>query len=102
MSNSIKDLQLYNDLCEIEEILRRDGWCQGELRDAQGRHCLVGVIDIVTEEKDNCTVLEAYDRWWKIYSGLGLGSRVAKFNDLPTTRFKDVLARIKAARDALI
>ena len=26
------------------EILREDGWCRGEMKDDQGRHCLEGAL----------------------------------------------------------
>jgi hypothetical protein len=85
------DIQLYNDLCAVEDVLRRDGWCQGVSHDADGRHCLMGAVDVVTRN---------YGRWLGLQGALGRG--MVAFNDHPMTTFEMVLARIKRARDRLV
>jgi hypothetical protein len=96
MSKPIKDIQLYNDLCAVEDVLRRDGWCQHMLEDPSGRHCLMGAVTEVTPE---------YDRWFAMQDAVKSvvpWRNVSGFNDHPTTTFDKVLAKLKEARDRLV
>jgi hypothetical protein len=93
MSKPIKDIELYNALCEVEEVLRREGWCKGKLHAPTGEHCLAGAAETVTRQ---------YGLWWKLFNALGNGQpTVAAFNDDPSTTFEDIIYRIKSAKEKL-
>jgi hypothetical protein len=98
MSKPIKDIELFNDLCAVEDLLERDGWCKDQTQDEAGRRCFAEAITAVTWGIGN------YDRWRKLLNSVGGGSQgiIMSFNDAPETTFEDVRARIRAARDALI
>jgi hypothetical protein len=99
MSKPIKDVQLFNDLCAVETLLEKDGWCKDVSQDSLGQRCLGWAASEVAwaNSGDN-------DRWDKLMKALGDGDggRIVGFNDAPETTFEDVRARIRAARDALI
>jgi hypothetical protein len=96
MSKPIKDVQLFNDLCAVENLLEKDGWCKEALEDNKGRHCLIGAAAVVAwDDSDN-------KRWCKLKASLGGCLVIMNFNDAPETTFEDVRARIRAARDALV
>jgi hypothetical protein len=95
MSKPIKDVELFNDLCAVEDILERKGWCKNQSRDSFGRVCFAEAISQATWGPGN------YERWEKLVNTLG-GGCVVVFNDAPETTFEDVRAKIRAARDALI
>jgi hypothetical protein len=103
MSKPIKDIELYNALCEVEEILRRDGWCKGQTHAKTGEHCLSGAVDVVMTSGKYTDDQERYNLWSKLIRALGNGQPiVSRFNDHPKTTFKDVLNRIKSTREKLV
>jgi len=93
----IKDIQLYNDLQAVEALLIEEGWCKHTTRDSEGQRCLRGAIDAVTYG----TTTRSMSRWINIQSALGT-HLLATWNDLPGTTFDDVLAKLRAARAALV
>ena len=96
MSKPIKDIQLYNDLSAVEELLLADGWTQGtEFDPVTGSRCLLGAVTHVLYKQ------ESPERYSAVCETLGPAAAVAAFNDAPTTTLEDVLARLRAARDAL-
>src|SRR2546421_10266124 len=83
----------------VERLLATDQqWCKGRLRDAHGRHCLVGAIEAVDgRQMLRRVVLQAArevsgKRYWRIES----------FNDDPRTTHADVLEVLRHARENII
>jgi hypothetical protein len=83
----------------VERLLATEQqWCKGRLRDAHGRHCLVGAIEAVGGRQVlQKVVLQAArevsgKRYW----------RIEFFNDDPRTTHGDVLQVLHRARENLI
>ena len=83
----------------VEHLLATEQqWCKGRLRDAHGRHCLVGAIEAVGGRQVlQKVVLQAArevsgKRYW----------RIEFFNDDPRTTHGDVLQVLHRARENLI
>lgn len=83
----------------VERLLATEQqWCKGRLRDAHGRHCLVGAIEAVGGRQVlQKVVLQAArevsgKRYW----------RIEFFNDDPRTTHCDVLQVLHRARENLI
>ena len=83
----------------VERLLATEQqWCKGRLRDAHGRHCLVGAIEAVGGRQVlQKVVLQAArevsgKRYW----------RIEFFNDDPRTTHTDVLQVLRRARENLI
>jgi hypothetical protein len=83
----------------VERLLATEQqWCKGRLRDAYGRHCLVGAIEAVGARQIlQKPVLHAARevsgrRYW----------RIEFFNDDPRTTHADVLAVLRRTRENLI
>lgn len=86
-------------LGSVERLLATEQqWCKGRLRDAHGRHCLVGAIEAVGGRQVlQKIVLQAArevsgKRYW----------RIEFFNDDPRTTHADVLQVLHRARENLI
>jgi hypothetical protein len=83
----------------VERLLATEQqWCKGRLRDAQGRHCLVGAIESVEgRQMLQRVVLHAArevsgKRYW----------RIEFFNDDPHTTHADVLEVLHRARQNIV
>jgi hypothetical protein len=83
----------------VERLLATEQqWCKGRLRDAHGRHCLVGAIEAVEGRPMlQRVILQAArevsgKRYW----------RIEFFNDDPRTTHADVLEVLRHARRNLI
>jgi hypothetical protein len=83
----------------VERLLATEQqWCKGRLRDAHGRHCLVGAIEAVGGRQVlQKVVLQAArevsgKRYW----------RIEFFNDDPRTTHADVVQVLHRARENLI
>jgi hypothetical protein len=83
----------------VERLLATEQqWCKGRLRDAHGRHCLVGAIEAVGGRQAlQKVVLQAArevsgKRYW----------RIEFFNDDPRTTHADVLQVLRRARQNLV
>ena len=83
----------------VESLLATEQqWCKGRLRDAHGRHCLVGAIEAVEgRQMLQRVILQAArevsgKRYW----------RIEFFNDDPHTTHADVLAVLRHARENII
>jgi hypothetical protein len=83
----------------VERLLATEQqWCKGRLRDAHGRHCLVGAIEAVDgRQLLQKVILHAArevsgKRYW----------RIEFFNDDPRTTHADVLAVLRRAREDII
>src|SRR5438067_1754423 len=83
----------------VERLLATEQqWCKGRLRDAHGRHCLVGAIEAVDgRQMLQRVVLQAArevsgKRYW----------RIEFFNDDPRTTHADVLLVLRRARENMI
>ena len=83
----------------VERLLATEQqWCKGRLRDAHGRHCLVGAIEAVDgRQLLQRLILQAArevsgKRYW----------RIEFFNDDPRTTHADVLAVLRHAREDMI
>ena len=83
----------------VERLLATEQqWCKGRLRDAQGRHCLVGAIEAVEgRQMLQRVILHAArevsgKRYW----------RIEFFNDDPHTTHSDVLDVLHRARENII
>jgi hypothetical protein len=83
----------------VERLLATEQqWCKGRLRDAHGRHCLVGAIEAVDgRQMLQRVILQAArevsgKRYW----------RIEFFNDDPRTTHADVLAVLTHARQDII
>lgn len=83
------------------DILKRDGWCRGELHKA-GRHCLMGAVYAATEEieqESGVTLWNALHLQMKAEAALGFGSMAALmyWNDLPWRTAKQAIKRLQLA-----
>ena len=83
----------------VERLLATEQqWCKGRLRDAHGRHCLVGAIEAVDGRQVlQRIILQAArevsgKRYW----------RIEFFNDDPRTTHADVLEVLRHARENII
>jgi len=83
----------------VERLLATEQqWCKGRLRDAHGRHCLVGAIEAVGGRLVlQKPILQAArevsgKRYW----------RIEFFNDDPRTTHADVLQVLRRARENMI
>jgi hypothetical protein len=83
----------------VERMLATEQqWCKGRLRDAHGRHCLVGAIEAVGGRQVlQKPILQAArevsgKRYW----------RIEFFNDDPRTTHADVLQALRRARENMI
>ena len=83
----------------VERMLATEQqWCKGRLRDAHGRHCLVGAIEAVEgRQMLQRVILHAArevsgKRYW----------RIEFFNDDPHTTHADVLETLQRARENII
>jgi hypothetical protein len=83
----------------VERLLATEQqWCKGRLRDAHGRHCLVGAIEAVGGRQVlQKPILQAArevsgKRYW----------RIEFFNDDPRTTHGDVLQVLRHARESMI
>lgn len=83
----------------VERLLATEQqWCKGRLRDAHGRHCLVGAIEAVEgRQMLQRIILHAArevsgKRYW----------RIEFFNDDPRTTHADVLRVLRRARENII
>src|SRR5437763_6356788 len=83
----------------VERLLATEQqWCKGRLRDAHGRHCLVGAIEAVGgRQLLQKVVLQAArevsgKRYW----------RIEFFNDDPRTTHADVLQVLRRARENIV
>jgi hypothetical protein len=83
----------------VERLLATEQqWCKGRLRDAHGRHCLVGAIEAVGGRQVlQKVVLQAArevsgKRYW----------RIEFFNDDPRTTHADVLQVLHRTRENLV
>jgi len=83
----------------VERLLATERqWCKGRLRDAHGRHCLVGAIEAVDGRQVlQRVILQAArevsgKRYW----------RIEFFNDDPRTTHADVLEVLRHARENII
>jgi hypothetical protein len=86
-------------LSAVERLLAtRQQWCQGKMRDEEGRHCLVGAMEAANARLIlEPIVLRAArevggKRYW----------RIEFFNDDPRTTHADVLRVLRRARDNII
>lgn len=86
-------------LGRVERLLATEQqWCKGRLRDAHGRHCLVGAIEAADAwEELPAIILRATrevsgKRYWRIES----------FNDDPHTTHRDVLLVLRRTRQNII
>jgi hypothetical protein len=86
-------------LSAVERLLAtRQQWCQGKMRDEEGRHCLVGAMEAANARLTlEPIVLRAArevggKRYW----------RIEFFNDDPRTTHADVLRVLRRARDNII
>lgn len=86
-------------LAAVERLLAtRQQWCQGKMRDEQGRHCLVGAMEAAQARQIlEPVILRAArevggKRYW----------RIEFFNDDPRTTHADVLRVLRRARENII
>jgi hypothetical protein len=86
-------------LAAVERLLAtRQQWCQGKMRDEQGRHCLVGAMEAAQARQTlepivlRATRQVAGKRYW----------RIEFFNDDPRTTHADVLRVLRRARDNIM
>lgn len=86
-------------LAEVECLLAtEDQWCNGQMHDRNGRHCLVGAFAMVNAQEElTRPIIRAIKqvsgkRYWRIES----------FNDNPNTSHQDVLRVLYRARLILI
>ena len=121
MSKPIPDLQLFNDLCAVEDTLMECGWCKGRAQDDNGRVCLIGAaaqLCGVSFEYDDQT--KDYRRYRNIIDAVATEIRkrpptkhqnncetwactdIAAFNDNPNTTIDDVRGKLREAREALL
>lgn len=86
-------------LSAVERLLAtRQQWCQGKMRDEEGRHCLVGAMEAANAWPTlEPIILRAArevggKRYW----------RIEFFNDDPRTTHADVLRVLRRAREHII
>lgn len=79
-------------LLNAADVLRRDGWCQGESRDPQGRHCALGAL---MEAGSVTAVMRGGVR---LKRSLGLeDTSVAFWNDRPERTKEQVIEALERA-----
>lgn len=111
MTKPIKNLQLFNDLCAVEETLKERGWCKGAAIERDGRVCVLGAAGVATGAmEENYGSLSPNDRFNAIVSALNslmpgynelpwTTFDITAYNDHPGTTLDDVLAKLREARE---
>ena len=102
MSKPIRDIELYNALDEVENVLRRDGWCQGGERDEHGRRCAGNAVYEVARIAKKDDVLRHAMLAAITGERIMVMRAMIDFNDNPFTTFEKVIERIRAAKNALV
>lgn len=86
-------------LGQVERLLASEqDWCKGSLRDAGGRHCLVGAIVAVGGRRE---LMRPVIRAVRDVSGLRYW-RIEAFNDAPGTTHRDVMRVLRRARENVL
>ena len=90
--------QVAADLRAAAEVLRRDGWTQGDYEKADGCKCLSGALRSVCGGIDS-TEPERYLPAWGYLRAL-IGREAITWNDAPGRTADEVIAALEAAADA--
>ena len=86
-------------LGQVERLLATEQhWCKGSLRDASGRHCLVGAIVAVGGRRE---LMRPVIRAAREVSGKRYW-RIEAFNDDPNTTHRDVMRVLSRTRQNLL
>lgn len=86
-------------LGQVERLLASEQhWCKGSLRDAGGRHCLVGAIAAVGGRRD---LMRPVIRAVRDVSGTRYW-RIEAFNDAPGTTHPDVMRVLRRTRENVL
>jgi hypothetical protein len=80
-------------LLAAADLLERDGWCQGTLRDGIGRHCTNGAINAVTL----VYMGDPFSGAWKLLYSLLDRTSVTAWNDAPWQTAENVIATLRKA-----
>jgi len=83
------------DLQNAAALLRDGGWCQFDMSDGYGRHCVHGAL-LVVAGRDNGRFYAARDFLRDRVTGGGLMS----WNDSPGRTAEEVIAALEAAAEA--
>lgn len=94
--------QIAADLRAAAEVLRRDGWTQGDLVDKDGCRCVLGAIDRAAWERlDERSVDDdlVQEMWTAVAKIIGTNA-IVKWNDDPGRTADEVIAALEAAAAA--
>jgi hypothetical protein len=80
--------QVAADLRAAADVLRRDGWMQGDVINQAGHSCALGALAVVSEDREHA----AY-RAFRDY----LGGPIGSWNDKPGRTADEVIAALEAA-----
>lgn len=75
------------------DLLERDGWCQGEYEDGEGRRCAAGAISCVTTGDDDAYALA------RGALRAATNGRIAIWNDDPARTKAEVIGLLRDLAD---
>lgn len=90
-------MEAHEAVRKVRELLEARGWCQGEATSPDGRHCIIGALDMVTHPAGGT------DLYWDTQAFLRkvLGGSIAVWNDAPGRTFEEVKAKLIEAEEKL-
>jgi hypothetical protein len=98
----IRDPELYTGLCEVEDLLEKDGWIKDQSRSSDG-HCLMDAVSRVTDfpyTQARNAIYSSIIAEAPQYKRIGRCAGVVRFNDDPETTWEDVRRVLRRARES--
>ena len=86
-------------LWDAADLLERDGWCQREFEDAQGRYCLVGAINRAPSPEPYSLELEIQRLTATGYMQRFLGMEPMRWNDMHGRTKEEVVSALRRASE---
>ena len=86
-------------LWDAADLLERDGWCQREFEDAQGRYCLVGAINRAPSPGVYSLELEIQRLSATGYMQTFLGMEPMRWNDMHGRTKEEVVSALRRASE---
>jgi hypothetical protein len=86
-------------LWDAADLLERNGWCQREFEDEQGRHCLVGAINRAPSPGVYSLELEIQRLSATGYMQTFLGMEPMRWNDMHGRTKEEVVSALRRASE---
>src|SRR6516164_3781777 len=86
-------------LWDAADLLERDGWCQREFEDAQGRYCLVGAINRALPLEVRQDLAEDLLEAAEMHMSKFVGADPMRWNDRPGRTKEEVISALRRASE---